>query len=148
MKWVTTATIILFAMNLLFAQEIDCDSDQVRRGLRKGETFISPCDSMVVFTKASYSRFALENSILTKNIKLLESLSTSQDSLITVLRKDGEDMEQYINATQPKIDELNEMLERSIKNTEEAVSIARKNKIIWGGAGVGAGLLLGLFLAN
>lgn len=134
--------------DLLLAQDIDCNSENVRVRLKKGETFISPCDSMVVFTRFSYSRLALEKSLLSKNLRQLELLKSSQDSLIMVLEKDTKDLEGYIATLEPTIEELNTALEQSTKNTEEAIRIARKNRFIWGAAGAGVGVLLGLLLGN
>jgi len=148
MKLLMLALLGLLPVYQLLAQDIDCNNENLRRGLKKGETYISPCDSMVVLTKASYARLAMDNLLLNESLTQVEALKSSQDSLIKVLIKDASEMEQYIDATQPRIEEINGMLEKSIKNTEEAVSIARKNKLIWGGAGAGVGILLGLLLGN
>lgn len=147
-KWLLLILISAMTCDLLLAQDIDCNSENTRIRLKKGQTYIAPCDSMVVFTRFTYSRLAFENSLVSKNLRQLESIKSSQDSLIMVLEKDTKDLERYIKSLEPTIEELNTALEQSTKNTEEAISIARKNRFIWGAAGAGVGVLLGLLLGN
>lgn len=139
---------ILFSCYQVKGQSIDCAGENVQIGLRQGRMLTVPCDSMILLTKQTYGRIILEKQLGEKAFTVSEQIMESQKELANEYKRYADTLESYIRTTQPKIDTLQLLLDQSIKNTEEAVTIARRNKFLWGSIGVAAGILLGLVLAN
>lgn len=149
--------LILYLLLPLLAHaqlNIDCNGDRQIKGLRKGDTFTAPCDSMVVMNAPTYTRLSLETRQLEAQIEVMQRANTllanmqqTQDSLLTVYQADIRSFENYYSSTDRSIAALQENLEQSISNTEEAVKIARRNKVLGillgSAAGLAGGLLIG-----
>mgnify|MGYP006295733647 CR=1 FL=1 len=146
----------LFAPLLATAQfNIDCSDDQQIKGLRKGDTFTAPCDSMVVMNAPTYTRLVVETrqlevqlGIMQQSNTLLEDMQHTQDSLLAVYQSEIRSFENYYQSTDRSIAALQENLEQSIRNTEEAVKIARKNKVLGILLGSAAGLAGGIIVGG
>src|SRR5690554_4012067 len=107
---------VIYIPKELLGQDIDCGSDNVQIGLRVGTSFTAPCDSMVVLTKFTYMKILTEQEILRQQIGQLEIIQFYQDSLITLFRNNNQSLKEYIDFTQPKIDEMSSLFDQSIKN--------------------------------
>lgn len=150
-------TIIIFACLLLSLSaiaQIDCNDDQRKIGLRQGQRFVAPCDSMVVLTAPAFRRMAVERQQLERQVELmeqttgiLEDMQQTQDSLLLVYQDQILSFENYSQTTDRSVQELQANLEQSIANTEEAVKIARRNKVLGillgGAAGLAGGIIIG-----
>jgi hypothetical protein len=134
--------------------QVDCNDDRQIKGLRRGQTFTAPCDSMVVLNAPTYRRIAVERRQLEAQIEvmgqanlLLEDMQQTQDSLLFVYQDQIRSFENYYQSTDRSIQALQTNLERSIANTEEAVKIARRNKVLGillgGAAGLAGGIIVG-----
>jgi hypothetical protein len=145
---------LCFLIPGLAAAQIDCTGNQQLQGLRRGDVFTAPCDSMVVMNAPTYRRMALEKLQLEKQVALmgeanmvLEDMQQTQDSLLVVYQSEIRSFGSYYQSTDRSVAALQENLEQSIRNTEEAVKIARKNKllgiILGNTAGLAGGILIG-----
>jgi len=150
----TLLLVLLIALPFTIVAQIDCLGDRQIKGLRKGQSYIAPCDSMVVLTSPTYRRIAVEKRQLEAQIELaglahtmLEDMQQTQDSMLLVYQDQIVSFERYAQTTDRSVQSLQLNLEKSIANTEEAVKIARRNKvlgILLGGAGgLAGGLIIG-----
>jgi hypothetical protein len=109
---------------------------------------------MVVLNAPTYRRIAVERRQLEAQIEvmgqanlLLEDMQQTQDSLLFVYQDQIRSFENYYQSTDRSIQALQTNLERSIANTEEAVKIARRNKVLGillgGAAGLAGGIIVG-----
>jgi hypothetical protein len=148
MKLLSLFLFIWLVPQLLLAQG-PCD-ESFKKGLRKGDKYTAPCDSMVVFSKPAFARINLQLIKLQREVALHEkgtaSLNKSlalRDSLVLVYQKEVKDFENYLKDTSGPISQLQTNLEKSIENTDRVIKIARRNKVLGVVVGGLAGLLVG-----
>lgn len=146
---------LLMTPGSAFGQPVsDCTSNDFFQGLRIGQTLVAACDSMVVLNKRTYERLNLEAEHQARTLELterarssLDSLRSSQQTLLDVNRRYIQSLEAHETALAEINGQLSDKLEESIRNTRDAVSIARTNKvmgILLGGAvGVVVGVVAG-----
>ncbi len=131
---IITLLLFIFIVNL---QSQNCQDDRSLTGLRKGQSYTSPCDSMVVMTKPTYERMRWEEKQKTEIIKsfersqkLFDQKAIIMDSIILRYKSHTDSLNIYLNEKQLQISKLDSLVSRSTKNTDIAISIARKNQLL------------------
>lgn len=129
----------------------NCTSDDFFHGLRIGQTLIAECDSMVVLNRRTYERLNIQAQQQAHTLALTERARLSLDSLLISQQAMLDVNQRYIGSLEIHERELSEInaqlsdkLDESIRNTRDAVSIARTNKVMGILLGGAVGAVLGV----
>lgn len=135
MKKLLTIIASIAIFSLSFSQ--NCLDDRSLTGLRKGQVFTAPCDSMVVLTKPTYERMRWEEKQKSEIIasfersqKLFDQKSVIMDSIVLRYKSHTDSLNKFLTEKQLQINKLDSLVVRSVKNTDKAVAIAEKNQKI------------------
>jgi hypothetical protein len=133
MKKIITVVTFLALFGLSFGQ--NCLDDRNLTGLRKGQVFTAPCDSMVVLTKPTYERMRWEEKQKSEIIasfersqKLFDQKTLVMDSIVLRYKSHTDSLNKFLSEKQIQINKLDSLVICSVQNTDKAVKIAEKNQ--------------------
>lgn len=133
MKTSITALFLIFFSAIALSQ--NCQSDNSLTGLKRGQSYTAPCDSMVVMTKPTYERLRWEDKQKAEIIrsferseKLLGQKAILMDSILLRYKSHTDSLNKYLSEKQGQINRLDSLVVRSTENTDKAIKIAKQNQ--------------------
>jgi len=145
-------TLLLSALNSNLLAQTPCQGDY-QKGLRKGETYVPPCDSMVVLNKPTFEKLYIqiqwsEELITMKSryLKLSDESIQLSDSLNKRLKSLIQAQDKALAAYKSNVTRLDTLVNDATTNTRKALNELRRTRLksfLYSGAATIVGFLVG-----